>query len=349
MNWPRLLILIVTGFVIWWTFAPPPAPWVEYVYSRAFYRWLASAVVPLSDLSPVSLSALLIPGFVLALSLLLWRSWRRRQTASRWLLLRLGRGLSFMILLYALFIVSWGANYRRLPLGDVLELKASPVELNDVIELTRQLSEIITENAPKGQSRNAQTALASLRKSLDDVLTELKTPVTLPTRIKKLPAGILLAVGSSGVISPILLEAHIDAALPEAVFLAIATHELAHIAGFAGEADAELLAAIAGLKTSDPYARYTVALQLFTQLVGQLPADVQASFLKALPTEARQDLELSRKALARYQQPTLTTLSRNIYDRYLRTQGVSAGIADYSRITKLLVQAKRQGLVLNLD
>ena len=78
---------------------------------------------------------------------------------------------------------------------------------------------------------------------------------TLPRRVKKLPPGTLLFFGRSGSILPIFLEAHADGAMHDAWFLRTAAHELAHVAGFSGEADADVVGFLAGLRADDRFAR----------------------------------------------------------------------------------------------
>src|SRR5690606_28706821 len=79
--------------------------------------------------------------------------------------------------------------------------------------------------------------------------------------VKTVPPGALLTVGFSGVVSPWLLEPHVDPAFPPAALTVVALHELAHTAGFAREAEAEAVALLAGLGCDDPAAAYAAAVR----------------------------------------------------------------------------------------
>jgi Protein of unknown function (DUF3810) len=150
----------------------------------------------------------------------------------------------------------------------------------------------------------------------------------------------LLLLETSGVISPLTLEAHVDAALPEPFFLATATHELAHTAGCAGEADTDLLAALAGLRASDSYARYATAITYYARISGDVSDEVQKRLAAKLPLRALEDFKLLREVYAAHQNLFAAQVSRSVYNKYLESQGVSEGIRDYSRITRLLAAAR---------
>lgn len=331
-----------------WSLFPPPALWVERVYARGLYPVIASALVPLSNLFPFSLSLAVLAALApLALLIVFFGigRWRRRGAhrirGSLWLVS--WRVLTIGVGVYALFLGLWGANYGRLPIETLLELDTEPVTLTEVETLSRNLLAVIRENLP--EERNQTRALQALRASLQREVTALGAPTPpLPRRIKELPPGSLLAIGSSGITSPFLLEAHIDSALPEAYALGVAAHELAHVAGFAGEADADLMAALAGLHADDPYARYATALRAFAQAAPRLPAETYEALYGGLPDTAQRDLTEMREAVARYYRPKLAKASQGMYDRYLTSRGVESGVADYSRVVELLVMAQREGL-----
>ena len=256
------------------------------------------------------------------------------------------------------FIIIWGANYKRESIENQLGLTEVTVTSEDVHLLAESLLQVIVENVDA--TRDTDAALNSLRDSLTNVVNDIHSNApTLPQEIKSLPKGTLIYLGNAaGVISPWLLEAHVDSALPPTEFVAIAAHELAHVAGYAGEADADLLGALAGLNADDGFTRYAVALRLFRtlayQLTYQLPENQKERFAnslpegwqEALPKKALGDWELAVVAYQRHSPPEkYTEVQQQVYNWYLLSQGVSEGIADYSRIVKLLVFAQQKGLV----
>jgi Protein of unknown function (DUF3810) len=246
--------------------------------------------------------------------------------------------------LYGLFIFSWSANYKRLPIEEILRLETSKVQIQDLEMLAQNL--VIVMQQEIKSTRDPSTTLAALRGA---VQTELKqiigfTP-TLPMQIKATPAGLLMILQTSGVVSPITLEAHVDSGLPQPFYLAVATHELVHTAGIAGEADTDLIAAIAGIRSSNPYARYCIALTYFGKILVDIPEVTRIKLIKQLPPQAKTDYAALRTAQTQYSIPWLASISQITYNQYLKSQGVKAGVKDYSRIGRLLAAAQAKGLI----
>ena len=340
----RELWLILTAIGAAWLVVPTPNQWVETVYSRKIFPAFAGVIVRVFDLVPFSVAGVFLIVTLILLIFLIFQLWRSRRfrfgkagfgKARLDLLWRVPLGL---LAFYGLFILLWGANYRRLPIEDLLKLRVNAVTAQQIDILASDLVSVMQQNAnaPLDRAR----AFASLRAALETQVEGINgfKPV-LPSQVKSPPAGWLLLLETSGVISPLTLEAHVDAALPEPFFLATATHELAHTAGFAGEADTDLLAALAGLRAGDAYARYATAITYYTRISGDVSDAVRKRLALKLPLRALEDFKLLRRAYAAHQNPVAAQVSRSVYNKYLESQGVSAGIRDYSRITRLLAAA----------
>jgi hypothetical protein len=161
--------------------------------------------------------------------------------------------------------------------------------------------------------------------------------VRLPGKVKTVPAGTLLRFGFAGFVSPWLLEPHVDAGLPPTAALAVGLHELAHVAGFAPEADAEAVGLLAGLTCDDARVRYAAASRLAGALAAAMPADRRDAYLANWPERAREDADAAARAAARWRSPRLAAGAARAYDAYLRSQGSREGMRDYDRGTVLVV------------
>jgi hypothetical protein len=345
-----------------WTIFPPPADWVETWYSRWLFPRLAAVLVPVVDFFPFSASIFLLAGMVVvsvwefAATLRRGRKedpppWRR--VVAGWI----QAGLCACVLAYACFLLLWGAGYRRVRLEERLALqeeKGSPtanpagpesprVGPADLSRWTNALSRLVEREV--GAERSEERAIESVRESMSALLDEWQgfSP-PLPRRIKRLPAGTLLAFGFSGV-TTLILEPHVDAAEPGPAFLSVAAHELAHCAGFCAEADADLVAAVAGLRASDAHARYSTALHLFRHFTSHLDRAERAKAFDSLPDPARRDMSEMDAVAARYRVAPLANVQTRIYESYLRSQGLQHGMKEYSFIVRLLVAAERKGIV----
>jgi hypothetical protein len=326
--------------IILWNVATPNPRWIEENYSRGFYQTITSILVPITNSVPFSISAILV--ILIPVLCFIWTviSFRRHHFL-RWL----WRTILLAGSLYAVFTFNWGVNYQRESIETQLDLPTDTFAETELQTLVTTLSEIIQNNVDA--ERDVARAQTSLRTSLIETVETITgvTP-TLPTWVKVLPPGTLIRAGNaSGMISPFTLEPHIDGALSEVYSLPVGTHELAHIAGYAREADTDFVAALAGLNTNDTYARYATALKLWNDAVAQLPALERAEAVAALPQRARDDLAATYEPFLRYQLPAwIQNVQSSLYNRYLTSQGVEAGIQDYSRTTTLLLAAQRNGL-----
>jgi hypothetical protein len=326
---------------------------VERWYSRGIYPWIARAVVPLADLVPFSAGLAL---YVLApLGVVAWivasrvRSRRSGVRLGRWGAGMLGKAAAAAVVLYAWFIAVWGAGYRREKIEVRLGLAGPTATAEEVSRVAAALARRVADDFVEPALRREEEALGSLRESLASVIEGWDgVRPALPRRVKRAPPGALLAFGTSGTIVPFILEANVDGAEPDVAFLATAAHELAHVAGLAGEDDADLAAAVAGLRAGDRLARYATALRLFRKFSAALPREESDRFHAALPAGAIEDLRRIDEASRRYRVPALARAGRKVYDSYLRSQGRKEGVKEYSRVVGLLVRAAEKGIVTGL-
>ncbi len=343
----KRVLLTTIGFfaviAVIWTVLPTPATSVETIYSRGVFPVVAWLVVGVTDVFPFSVGgALLIitPIFFIFFSIQIIQLIPKRRLLIAWLWQLPLAALT----LYGIFILVWGANYRRLGIEELWQLETNKVKTQDLEMLAENL--IIILQQEQNSTREADDAFTALRAAVQTQIKQITgvTP-TLPSRIKGTPAGLLMVLQTSGVVSPITLEAHVDSGLPEPLFLAVATHELVHTAGFAGEADTDLIAAVAGLGSSNAYARYCAALAYFGKILGDIPKKSQSKLIQQLPVQAKNDYVALRIAQGQYSIPWLASLSQITYNQYLKSQGVKAGVQDYSRIASLLAAAQNKGLI----
>ena len=327
--------------IAWWVFLPPPAAWLDRVYGSSVYPAIAGVLVPLTGSAALPVTPILLAVLLVWLVLSVALNKRRRETSVwHWL----WRGAVTAATLYALFIVLWGANYGKTPVETRLGLSLTPPTPAEALALANNMSILLRQDAgaPEAWTTDLDAGLQSLRGLVEGIE---QRPVTLPRFVKHTPPGFLIFTGrATGITIPWTLEAYIDRALPYPVALGTALHETAHVAGYAGEAEADFLAALAGLTANNRSVRYGAALLVFLRAGQVLPPERYAALYKALPARAQADITAYSLAYRRYSAPNLVTLLQaRFYDTYLRTQGVGAGIADYDRALTLLLAAKRDG------
>ena len=316
-----------------------PPTWLEHVWFASVWPLWPASTALLQTLVPWPITVPVL--LVLSLGLVVWAAWRPPR----------GRRVVFTILVWtallaASFVPAWGAAYRRVPLATTLEFASADNQRDTLMVALEQLVERVGADAParplaleadRAALDGAVAAAARCVASADAFVSGRE--VALPASVRSLPAGTLLRTGYAGISLPWLLEPHVDAGLPTASWLAVATHELTHAAGWAREADTDALSVLAGLRCDHPWVRYASALHGVQLVSTSLRPLVSAgspdqarmrSALAALPVVAHDDRAALRAAADRWYAPTVAHAVSRVYDGYLRSQGVSDGIADYA-------------------
>lgn len=315
-----------------------PATAFEHVYGQLLYPGLSNLLQLFTGWTDLPLGMILLPP---GIGLLLW------------LLLRPGNGLGWTgriaalacvgVVLVAGYYLSWGANYRRPPLSQLLDLPAERAGDEQMLLLAEDM--LAWVSATHGEERDEKRALRAVAGELELLAREIGYPARVPVRLKTLPPGTLQRAGYAGMIMPYTLEAQVDGGLTPPSRLAVGAHELAHVAGLASEADADLASVVAALRSADPFARYSLALSLLSRVLPSLPAAGREAIEARLPPEASADLARSRLRAQEYLRASFARRVTAVYDRLLRDQGVQAGVRDYRRLPDLAARANAAGLL----
>jgi len=333
-----LLTALAAGALL--ALVPWPRPWVEHAFSRGIFPVTSHLLAPWVGAAPFSVTLALAAALPVAALATLITATGRARFGRR--LFRYWLPWAFALSLLG-FTLVWGLAYRRASLASLLGVPATAPTAAQVTAAQDRLLATLAEAAASAAPGPDDVAAAARCVSAE-VGRLTGVSVAVPQRVKPLPAGTLLRSGFAGVTSPWLLEPHVDAGLPDVAKLATATHELTHAAGFAGEADTDALAVLAGLRCGDPAVRYALALHALEGLAQGMPRAQTRRLLTELPQRARDDLSAAAAASARYRLPWLERAASAAYGTYLKGRGVSAGMADYGLATTLVVQALARGL-----
>lgn len=290
--------------------------WQENIWPVLFGFWQS-----VQQSLPFPAVSVLAPLLALALILLPLIAWRQNSRPVDGVFVLV---MSLTVLL-AWMQLGWGLNYSREPVAQQLELTGSTT-LEQRQELAGYLLSVLHDTA--GSPVEVELATRAAANELSELLRPLGYPGPLAVPPVRTPAGLFMAFGVAGSLFPASLEGLVDGGLADWQLVAVGVHELTHVAGVAREDDATLLASMAGLRSSDDYARYALALDSFARL--ELPPAEREQLRAALPARAREDLA---EAAALNQQYTLEPLSRlqtAVFGFWLRLQGSEAGVADYS-------------------
>ncbi len=335
------LALVCTAAAL--AIAPPPAAFVERWYAGMLYPLLQALTTTVSNLLGIALFDVILLALVVTVLVIWLRAARaaRRDGAAWPLLHALATTVVVAAGVYLWFLLAWGLNYARTPLEVRLALRETPVTTEDVRALAMQAVTVANEAHQAAHTAgfpDPRTRPAVLVEALAQVDREQgRVRPTVVGRPKHTAlAWFFRAAGVDGMLAPFALETLVNTALtpPERPF--VLAHEWAHLSGHADEADANFIAWLVTTR-ADVASLYSGWLFVAIDAAGQLPADAREEVLAALGQGPRDDLA----AIAARQASRVEFVQRaswEVYDGYLKAQGVDDGVRSYSRGIALIVR-----------
>ena len=332
--------IVATALVL--AFAPLPPTLVESVYANGVYPLVRTGVIGLSALTEFVLFDVLLFGG--GLGIVGWWTWGLlrvfRQRRVRGTVSLLGRTIVFAAGLYLVFLMTWGFNYRRVPLASRLGYTHTDVTPSVVTELAevavRQLNRLYDETQAAQWSQLEQLP-ERLGPSFERVQQRLGVvwPVAGLQPRRSLLTPYFRRAGIDGMFDPFSLQVLVnDSVLPfERPFTT--AHEWAHAAGFAHEGEANFVAWLICLE-GDATSQYSGWSFLVARLLTVVPSEVRDSVAGEIGPGPRADYAALRARLNRVV-PFVQRGARRLNDRYLRANHVANGISSYGEVVRLAV------------
>ncbi len=322
-----------------WAF-PWSADLVEHAYSRGAYAVWQPALTAASNLSPW---AALDPMLAVAAAVVSWLVARplRRAARGRRALVAARSGLALVLLVAAIagwFLLSWGLNYRRVPLATQLDHDSGRVDVARVSRLATTAVSQLNALHPEAHRRPWPDDDA-LRRALAPCFAEglrlIGLPDTfVPGRSKRTALGPYFeAAGIAGFTNPLALDVVVSPAALPFERPSLLLHEWSHLAGLAHEAEAGFLGWLAGLHGPDQ-ARYSAWLDLLPRLAAALPPEVRREVMAPLGEGPRGDYRAIEERLRRVR-PLVRDVAWSGYERYLEANRVGEGLRSYDGVVGL--------------
>ena len=316
-----LILLALASFLASWT-GMFPARFVERWYATGLYPLLSGVMAPAANAIPASWLDLLI---VFAVPLVIYLLYRRK-------LLTL---FGVAAVGYLFFFWTWGLNYHRTPLVSKLDFNNDLVTPERVAELAEktaaQLNQLYPEKEALAYDERALNALAGTR--VAQVVRELDgTSWRASGRPKssRILNPFFKAAGVDGMFNPFGHEALVTSGLLGFERPMTLAHEMAHVRGYPNEGDANFIALMACVNSSDPTFRYSGWLTLWLYLRSQETVEL-------LDQGPRQDLEAMFKRRRDNRVEWVNDIQARTFDLFLKANRVEGGIRSYARIVTLAV------------
>ena len=315
---------------------PLPAKSVEIWYSGRFYPAIQHALTPVSNAVPI---ALLDVTALLTIAVLAGVFWRRVRLHG-WLRAMTSLAVTIVTVtavLVLIFFVAWGFNYRRQPLDEKLEYDPARVTRDAAIALgshaVREVNDLYIA------AHDTSSAGPSIESAFDHAQRILGSAWSAVPGVPKrsLLERYFRAAAIDGMTDPFFLEVIINPDTMPFERPFVLTHEWAHLAGYANEAEANFVAWLACTQ-GDAMARYSGWLAIFEHVAASLPKADRAMLTAQLADGPRRDLQAAAARYAR-SSPVVRDAARDAYDAYLKANRVREGVASYSAVVRLMLGA----------
>lgn len=327
--------------------------WVERIYSRFLYPPLGRVLSRFTSLVPISLAELCVVTLLAVLLIgglnFIWRGWRQPGKLVAWLRWTLVLGL----LAYAAFVFSWGLNYYRQPLAEVLGLEIRPAPTQELVDLCHDLVQHVNELRPllKEDEMQVMTLTGGKWRALGRAALgydELAKQLPQVGGLYGAPKGVRLSkwwsfTGTAGMYFPWTGEANVNMAMPSVNIPVVACHEMAHQRGIAREDEANYLAYLACINHPDVEFQYSGLFMALTQAMRALQLVDQEAFA-TLYTQLHpgvvRDMQANREFWQAHSGP-MEEMFERMNDAYLKSNRQADGVQSYGRMVDLLLAARR--------
>ena len=317
-------------------FAPVPDWAVERWYSGWLYPILQSQITPLTNQVPIALLDVVAACLIAAG---LWRFLRARRTSgfARAALSAITGLVTVIAVVYLAFLFLWGLNYRRVPVEEKLDLDQSRVTSDAARQLARDAVKRINELHPAAHlvqqaGPTLEQAFAAAQRRLGRTAdTEIGVPKRSALELYFRWAAI------DGMTDPFFLEIILNPDILPIERPFVLAHEWGHLAGYADEDEANLVAWLTCLE-GNAISQYSGWLAIYGHVMSGLPRGDRGPIAAQLSAGPRRDLQAiaERYALSK---PVVRNVARETYDAYLRANRVEEGIASYDAVVRLILGA----------
>jgi len=318
-------IAVVTAVSSWAMLFPPRL--VESIYSRRLFPTVSHIAGRFADSIPFSWADVwILAGVFTVVFSVRQKNWRLP--------------LGLVSAAYLIFFWGWGLNYHRSPMEVRMGLKAVPEpskqEFSQFLSATTlAVNRLWTEVAEQQtRQRNSTSIEPEASSRVREVVAQIDgTDWGAATRIKhSYPADLWFhAAGIDGVFNPFGHEPILVSGIPGFRLPFVMTHELAHVHGIAGEGDANFVAFLASLGSSDPGFQYSAASEMWLHLGGA------AAELDPGP---RRDLQSYLDLIRSQEIPQLSRIQSAILDSHLKANGIQEGVKSYSKFVALAIATR---------
>jgi hypothetical protein len=325
---------------------------VEVVYSQLIYYYLVRGLSFLNKFVGFSLGEIILAG--LAIWFATWVTWNVRRAyrgesgivdVAKLLFLSLTWAFG---LVYLIFLIFWGLNFKRLPIAEAWDLELRPTNSSELQAIGARIVEGINQNykaAGEGQDWARSSTLPLTRQRLNQVIEDSFQKTDSLQEASQGGLGppkpfylsqLLSILGFSGIYVPFTGEPSINESIPPSELPFAIANQKAHQRGYAREDEANFVAYVICINAEDPYVRYSGYLR-GVKVLGEIENADAGRYRDQVAPGPSADLDASRQFWESGRNLDARRISSKVVQAYLRFNGVASGIDSYDQDVPLII------------
>lgn len=291
---------------------------------------------------PFSIAELLIYILIVGLIICVIKVFRGKMKAET----LFGGTIVLASVLFFLYVTNCGINYHRDSFSECVGMEISAYSVEDLtgvcLRLTEDVNQISTQVKRNEQglmmlNNTAQKGAVEAMHALGKVYEVMNGYYPQP---KRLTVPWILAVQQlSGIYSPFTIEANYNSGMVDYNIPFTMCHELSHLRGFMQEEEANFIAYLACMNSSDMEFQYSGSLLAWiycTNVLYKVDRDAWSVIRGSLLKEVNIDLKANSEYWDQYE-GTVSEIQEKVNDTYLKANGQEDGVKSYSRMVDLMV------------
>ncbi len=308
-------------------------------------RFILSSITYLLPFSLFELLIILSPAIILLAVLFLVKRGTDRPRRIRAILSVLG----VISIIFTSYIYTLGVGYHSTGLAERIgvedkadlsaeELYCTAVTVVDEINLLAEKIELRDGETHMPYSLDGMSE--RLIDAYDSVNERYSLLVNYPSRVKSVYfSSVMSDLGISGIYSFFTGEANVNVEYPDYCTVYSAAHELAHQRGICRENEANFVAFLVCISSSDEYIRYCGYLNMYEYLANalyRLDPELYREVRSRLSAVAVSDMKAAGAVYDLHKDSPLGKINERLNDAYLKANGTE-GVVSYGYVVRLAV------------
>lgn len=326
-------------------------PFAEF-FTRYPATYLRAIFGTITSLVPFSIAEFLLlasPAIAVAYIVSSYKA-MKRDTSTRMFVKKMKAPVCAVLLIISTFMLNFATGYFRTPLDKNLGLEKTAVSADELAETAMKISAEITEieksvNFVYGGSSYMPYSYDMLIERLNEAYSDYSIQHDFINNFWSKPKPVAMSIPMTygqiaGVYTFFTGEANINIHYPDYVLPYTVAHEMAHQRGIAREDEANLLAFVVSMESTDNYIRYSALLNVQEYVLSALrkaDKDKYNAVYSAMPKTVKGELRAYSVFFDKYKNKTVSKVTSTVNNAFLQSQGQTEGIKSYGLVVDSIV------------